>query len=115
MTNDLINLRSDMSPVTNDLARVAAGRVLGPGQTVIWNTNTAGEIQWNRDGTFSVQISPRGDEENLGEILWIFIGLSLCMMKVSTVYLVKGNIYKGKENVNKWESQVGLGEHEHGR
>ena len=68
MTNDLINLRSDMSPVTNDLARVAAGRVLGPGQTVIWNTNTAGEIQWNRDGTFSVQISPRGDEENLGEI-----------------------------------------------
>ena len=104
-----------MSPVTNDLARVAAGRVLGPGQTVIWNTNTAGEIQWNRDGTFSVQISPRGDEENLGEILWIFIGLSLCMMKVSTVYLVKGNIYKGKENVNKWESQVGLGEHEHGR
>ena len=103
-----------MSPVTNDLARVAAGRVLGPGQTVIWNTNTAGEIQWNRDGTFSVQISPRGDEENLGEILWIFIGLSLCMMKVSMVYLVNGNIYKGKEDVNKWESQVGFGEHEHG-
>ena len=111
----MINLKSDVSPVTNDLARVAAGRVLGPGQTVIWNTNTAGEIQWNRDGTFSVQISPRGDKENLGEILWIFIGLSLCMMKVSMVYLVNGNIYKGKEDVNKWESQVGLGEHEHGR
>ena len=55
----MINLKSDVSPVTNDLARVAAGRVLGPGQTVIWNTNTAGEIQWNRDGTFSVQISRR--------------------------------------------------------
>ena len=72
----MINLKSDVSPVTNDLARVAAGRVLGPGQTVIWNTNTAGEIQWNRDGTFSVQISRREDEEYLGEILWIFSGLS---------------------------------------
>ena len=72
----MINLKSEMSPVTNDLARVAAGRVLGPGQTVIWNTNTAGEIQWNRDGTFSVQISRREDEEYLEEILWIFSRLS---------------------------------------
>ena len=65
---DVTNLKSDMSAVTNDLAEVGAGRVLGLGQTVIWNTNTAGEIQWNRDGTFSEQISP-GDEENLEEIL----------------------------------------------
>ena len=41
----MINLKSDMSPVTNDLARVAAGRVLGLGQTVISNTNTGNPME----------------------------------------------------------------------
>ena len=89
----------------------------GPGQTVIWNTNTAGEIQWNRDGTFSVQISPQEDEEYLGEILisMDFLGTFSSASSKWILFILNKVKYRGDKNVNKRESQVGLGEHEEGR
>ena len=89
----------------------------GPGQTVIWNTNTAGEIQWNRDGTFSVQISPQEDEEYLGEILISmgFLGTFSSASSKWILFILNKVKYRGDKNVNKRESQVGLGEHEEGR
>ena len=88
----------------------------GPGQTVIWNTNTAGEIQWNRDGTFSVQISPQEDEEYLGEILisMDFLGTFSSASSKWILFILNKVKYRGDKKVNKRESQVGLGEHEEG-